>query len=238
MPKNVVIYSDGTGQRGGIQFDERRSNIYKLYRATRCGPDSSINPAEQLTFYDPGIGTLPAGLGFFWGAARWLHNLISQATGLGLTRNIIDCDASIIQLWQPGDRIFLFGFSRGAYTVRCVAAVLALCGVPTRMKDESQLRRDEGTARKIAREAVKKVYQHVNSPRDTNYLPQRAALAARFRSEYGSDSKGKSNAYPHFIGVFDTVAAIANYGSLALVAGLGVLLIAALSGILWFFLGH
>jgi len=238
LGKNIVIFSDGTGQRGGLLFDERRSNIYKLYRATRCGPDTSINPAEQLAFYDPGIGTLPAGIGFLEAIARKIYNLVSQATGLGLTKNIVDCYAAIIRMWQPGDRIFLYGFSRGAYTVRCVAAVLALCGVPTRMKDESQLRRDEGTARKIAREAVKKVYQHVSSPRDTNYLPQRAALAARFRSEYGSDSKGKSNAYPHFIGVFDTVAAIANYGSLALVAGLGVLLIAALSGILWFFFGH
>ena len=47
--KNIVIFSDGTGQRGGLLFDERRSNIYKLFRATRCGPDSPINPAEQLT---------------------------------------------------------------------------------------------------------------------------------------------------------------------------------------------
>jgi len=238
LKKNIVIFSDGTGQRGGLLFDERRSNIYKLYRATRCGPDTSVNPAEQLTFYDPGIGTLPAGIGFLEAIARKIYNLVSQATGLGLTKNIVDCYAAIIRMWQPGDRIFLFGFSRGAYTVRCVAAVLALCGVPTRMKDGSQLRRDEATARKIAREAVKKVYQHVSSPRDTNYLPQRDALAARFRSEYGSDSNGESNAYPHFIGVFDTVAAIANYGSLALVAGLGVLLIAALSGILWFFFGQ
>ena len=65
MPRNIVIFSDGTGQRGGLLFDERRSNIYKLYRATRCGPDSSINPAEQVTYYDPGIGTVPSGLGFF-----------------------------------------------------------------------------------------------------------------------------------------------------------------------------
>lgn len=238
MPKNVVIYSDGTGQRGGIQFDERRSNIYKLYRATRCGPDSSINPAEQLTFYDPGIGTLPAGLGFFWGAARWLHNLISQATGLGLTRNIIDCYASIIQLWQPGDRIFLFGFSRGAYTVRCVAAALALCGVPTQMKDGTPLKRDENDARRIAREAVTKVYQHVSSPRDAKYIPQRTALAQRFRRSYDSDDNGDSNAYPHFIGVFDTVAAIANYGSLVLVATIGFSIIAVTSGVLWFFYPH
>jgi len=238
LGKNIVIFSDGTGQRSGLLFDERRSNIYKLYRATRCGPDISINPTEQLAFYDPGIATLPAGIGFVDAIIRKAYNLVSQATGLGLTEIIVDCYAAIVRLWQPGDRIFLFGFSRGAYTIRCVAAVLALCGAPTRMKDGSQLRRDEATAGKIAREAVKKVYQHVSSPRDNKYLPQRTALAAKFRSEYGSDSNGKSNAYPHFIGVFDTVAAIANYDSLVLVATLTVALVVALSSILWFFFGH
>ena len=39
--RNIVILSDGTGQRGGVYFDEARTNIYKLYRAARCGPDSS-----------------------------------------------------------------------------------------------------------------------------------------------------------------------------------------------------
>jgi uncharacterized protein (DUF2235 family) len=63
MPKNIVIFSDGTGQRGGVLVDERRSNIYKLYRATRCGPDSAVDPKEQLAHYDAGIGTLPPGLG-------------------------------------------------------------------------------------------------------------------------------------------------------------------------------
>jgi uncharacterized protein (DUF2235 family) len=63
MAKNIVIYFDGTGQRGSRLFDERRTNVYKLYRATRCGPDSSINPAEQIAFYDPRIGSLPHGIG-------------------------------------------------------------------------------------------------------------------------------------------------------------------------------
>ena len=235
MGKNIVVFSDGTGQRGGLFVDERRSNIYKLYRACRCGPDSSINPAEQLSYYDPGIGTLPAGLGLLGAIERKIHNWVSQATGLGLTANIIDCYAAIVQLWQPGDRIFLFGFSRGAYTARCVAAVLALCGVPTRMKDDSALKRDDTSARIIAKEAVKKIYQHVSSPRDSEYVPQRVALAERFRRQYGSDASGKSNAYPYFIGVFDSVASVASYGSLAFVSILAFMLIAFLSSILWFF---
>lgn len=45
MTKNILIFSDGTGQAGGIRFDEDRTNIYKLYRATRCSPDSTIDPA-------------------------------------------------------------------------------------------------------------------------------------------------------------------------------------------------
>jgi uncharacterized protein (DUF2235 family) len=134
VPKNILIFSDGTGQAGGLTSDENVSNIYKLFRATRCGPDSDIDPSKQLTFYDPGLGSQPES-GVFGAerAYRWLHNLVSQATGLGITMNIVDCYAAILQMWQPGDRVFLFGFSRGAYTVRCVAAVLSLCGVPTTM---------------------------------------------------------------------------------------------------------
>jgi uncharacterized protein (DUF2235 family) len=65
MAKNILIYSDGTGQRSGVFLDENRSNIYKLYRATRCGPDTAVDPAEQLAFYDPGIGTSPIDANFF-----------------------------------------------------------------------------------------------------------------------------------------------------------------------------
>ena len=61
MAKNIIVFSDGTGQRGGVTFDESRTNIYKLFRATRCGPDSSIDPALHLTYYDPDLGTIPEG---------------------------------------------------------------------------------------------------------------------------------------------------------------------------------
>ncbi|MGY3532244.1 uncharacterized protein (DUF2235 family) [Bradyrhizobium sp. USDA 4452] len=65
MPKNILIFSDGTGQAGGLRPDENRSNIYKLYRATRCGPDTAIDPREQLTFYDAGLGSRPPGGALF-----------------------------------------------------------------------------------------------------------------------------------------------------------------------------
>jgi uncharacterized protein (DUF2235 family) len=125
VPKNILIFSDGMGQAGGLTPDENVSNIYILCRATRCGPDSDIDTSEQLTFYDPGLGSqLKSGVFGAERAYRWLHNLVSQATGLGITMNIVDCYAAILRMWQPGDRVFLFGFSRAAYTVRCVAAVL------------------------------------------------------------------------------------------------------------------
>ena len=128
--RNIVILSDGTGQRGGVYFDEARTNVYKLYRAARCCPDSCVSPERQLAFYDAGLGTRPTGTGVN-SLGRKIYNYVSQATGLGVTRNIIDCYAEVIQLWRPGDRIFLLGFSRGAYTVRCVATALCYSGIPT-----------------------------------------------------------------------------------------------------------
>lgn len=234
MAKNILVFSDGTGQRGGVLFEERRSNIYKLYRATRVGPDSSIDPAEQFAFYDAGIGTVPGGITDIGRIGRWIYNLIGQATGLGLTANIIDCYAAIIRVWEPGDRIFLFGFSRGAYTVRCVGGVLALCGVPTHASGGGPLKRDPVSAGRMAKKAIRRIYQHFRAPRKEKPDPLRAALAARFRADYGSNAGGKSNAYPYFIGVFDTVASLANRTLFFVLGVMAVLLLAGASGVLYF----
>jgi uncharacterized protein (DUF2235 family) len=241
MGKNILIFSDGTGQAGGISFDETRSNIYKLYRATRVGPDSPVNPAEQIAYYDAGLGSKPPSGGAVAYYVRKVHNLISQATGLGLTANIIDCYEMLVRLWQPGDRIYLFGFSRGAYTVRCLGGVLALCGVPTRERDGSSMKRDTVNARRIAKRAVKRVYQYTTSrsedlatPLQKRLLQQRRELARRFREQHGSGLDDQSNAYPYFIGVFDTVAALANTGLMLILSiTLIVLALALAGGILW-----
>ena len=208
MPKNILIFSDGTGQAGGVRPDQRLSNVYKLYRATRSGPDSGIDPSRQVAFYDAGLGTdLDVGAMPFR-IYSFLRKLIASITGTGLTRNIIECYENIVRVYEPGDRIYLFGFSRGAYTVRSVANVLSLCGVPTTWRDGRPLRTFGRELRSVAAEAVKSVYEYgAGTPSGMDRAAQ-AELARRFRATYGSDANGKANVVPHFIGVFDTVAAL------------------------------
>jgi len=242
MGKNVLIFSDGTGQVGGIKFDEDRTNIYKLFRATRVAPDSCVNPERQLAFYDPGLGSPVDGGHLYGGFARRVYNTISQATGLGITANIVDCYAALIRLWKPGDRIFLFGFSRGAYTIRCLAAVVAKCGIPTHGKGGSPLKLDIASTCALASYAVKHIYQFTSSRpmAEANVLQRflldtRELLAKRFREDYGSavaNSPELANVYPYFIGAFDTVAALGSFWKTLGIAIAFVVAAAAVSGLL------
>lgn len=208
LRRNILIFSDGTGQAGGLFPDELRSNIYKLYRATRCGPDTSIKAAQQIAFYDPGLGSQANDGQVKYGWRRRIYNFLSQATGLGITANIIDCYAAILKLWRPGDRIYVFGFSRGAYTVRCLGGVLAYCGVPTRNADGTPLLRNSENVQAIATEAVKQVYQYKGSIEGNPFAAEREEAARKFREKYGAANGSKANAVPYFIGVFDTVASV------------------------------
>lgn len=120
MPKNIVIFSDGTGQDGGVRPEQRISNVYKMYRACRVGFENAIDPRKQVSFYDPGLGT-DIGATALTAPVRFVQKFLASVTGRGITRNIAECYEFIINHYQPGDRILLIGFSRGAYTVRCIA---------------------------------------------------------------------------------------------------------------------
>jgi hypothetical protein len=105
-------------------------------------------------------------------------------------------------------------------------------GVPTRLENGAPMKYDGGTARRLAKIAVKKVYQHTASvplakatPRQKELMDQRSELARQFREKYASRQDDKSD-YPFFIGVFDTVASIASKGSLIILV-LAVLAVAA-----------
>ncbi|WP_373027982.1 phospholipase effector Tle1 domain-containing protein [Sulfitobacter sp.] len=211
MAKNILIFSDGTGQVGGLHPDQRLSNIYKMYRAMRPGPSSPIRPEEQVCYYDPGLGAGEVG-GL---TLKRIRNTLSAAVGTGIDENVIDCYEKIISYYEPGDRILLFGFSRGAYTVRAVTNVMNLCGVPTQMPDGSAVPLHGPRLRKIASDAVNFVYNHGNGfPRGLQpYYERREELGRRFRKKYrsfvpGAQEDVQGNVQPTFVGVFDTVAAL------------------------------
>lgn len=225
MPKTILIFSDGTGQIGGLKPDQRLSNIYKMYRAMRPGPDSPIKPELQVAYYDPGLG---AGETQGLTLSR-VRNILSAGVGTGIDENVMDCYAAIISYYEPGDRICLFGFSRGAYTVRALANVLNLCGVPTKAVNGGPAPRYGPLLRVITEHAVRKVYNHGAGSSRAAYEEEREKLASRFRDLYGSngvgaDGEDQGNVQPHFIGVFDTVAALGSRAAAIVVLGAFALL--------------
>jgi hypothetical protein len=163
---------------------------------TRTGPDIPIDPKRQIAFYIRGVGT-PGDTSISVWRLGW--ETIQQLIGAGLTSRIVDCYAATISVWRPGDRIYLFGFSRGAYTARCVAHVLELAGVPT--ADGAGPFSFEPTAlRRVAKTSVRALYS-LGLP--ASNLDKRKRKLDAFRAQYRS-----ADAIPHFIGVWDTVAAL------------------------------
>ena len=194
MARNIGIFSDGTGQAGGAN-PINWTNVYRLFMATR-----EADGVGQICFYDPGLGSNPDE-GEIRGPFRRFKDLLAQATGYGITDNIIDCYAALLCAYKPGDRVFLFGFSRGAYTVRSLGGVLALCGVPggfaevTRWDGFSDVIKME-EVRALAASAVKDVYMIKDAT-------ARAEAATAFRKRHGTQP-----APPFFVGVWDTVRAL------------------------------
>lgn len=105
--KNIVVFSDGTGQEGG---EGNNSNVYKLFQMVEDRTD------EQIAFYDPGLGT------------GW-KKVTGNIAGAGISKNILECYQFISDNYKWGDRIFLFGFSRGAATVRSLAGFISRFGI-------------------------------------------------------------------------------------------------------------
>ena len=124
--------------------------------------------------------------------------------GAGLTSRIVDCYAAIISVWQPGDRIYLFGFSRGAYTARCVAHVLELVGIPTKANG-GPLSLEPTALRGVAKAGVKTMYA-LGLP--VKKLDKRKRNLEAFRAKYDCVIGAGTGAIPYFVGVWDTVAAL------------------------------
>ena len=111
-PRNIVLCFDGTWNS-----DDRASptNVVKTFRAL---PASTAAGTGQISYYDRGVGT-----GRF-------DRVRGGVVGLGLARNVELAYVWLSSNYRSGDRLFLFGYSRGAYTARSLAGLIGLCGVP------------------------------------------------------------------------------------------------------------
>jgi uncharacterized protein (DUF2235 family) len=109
MPKRIVYCADGTWQD-----PLNNTNVYRLYKAL-------LVTSEQVTFYDDGVGADASGI----------SRVLQGAFGQGLFQKIMDGYTKIAHVYEAGDEIFLFGFSRGAYTARSLAGMIANCGLPS-----------------------------------------------------------------------------------------------------------
>lgn len=116
-PRNILICCDGTGN----EVSGDLSNVLKLFRM-------ADKDEGQRVFYDPGVGTI--GSDNAWEQLRTkAKGVFGLATGAGLDDNILDAYRFLVQTYVSGDRIYLFGFSRGAYTVRALAAFVHMVGL-------------------------------------------------------------------------------------------------------------
>ncbi len=117
MAKNIIVCSDGTGNTA---IKGRGTNVFKIFESVdlnRHRFDPQLVP--QIAIYDDGVGTddfKPL-------------KLLGGATGCGLSRNVKQLYKELCRVYDPGDRIFLFGFSRGAFTVRTLAGLICTCGI-------------------------------------------------------------------------------------------------------------
>lgn len=127
MAKNIVILCDGTSN----EISSDRTNILRLYGTLK-------KSEEQIVFYDPGVGTFGADDSFFKTTRKGVE-VLGLATGWGLDTNVLEAYRFLVEHYDHGekdkngkrdsDRIYLFGFSRGAYTARVLAGFIHTVGL-------------------------------------------------------------------------------------------------------------
>jgi Uncharacterized alpha/beta hydrolase domain (DUF2235) len=175
MPKNIVICCDGTGNAYG----ECNSNVVNLY-------STLIVNEKQAAYYHPGVGTMgaPAARGKL--ETKW-SKLKGLAFGSGLLDNIGDAYRFLMDKYEDADRIYLFGFSRGAYTVRGLAGMLHMCGL--------LCPGNEGLIPYILK-------MYARRSRDAGGLQSTLAVAEGFKYTFSRHCD------VHFAGLWDTVSSV------------------------------
>ena len=169
MPKNIAVCCDGTGN----EYGAANSNVVKLYWALSAQD-------KQIAYYHPGVGTMGSrnalsAIGKWWTQVRGL------AFGYGFSDNIADVYSFLMGQFNPGDQIFIFGFSRGAYTARALCGLLHMFGLLT-----------------PGNEALIPYALRLYKSND----PCKFEIAAGFRTTFSIPCT------PYFVGLWDTVSSV------------------------------
>ena len=184
MARNLVLCCDGTSN----QFAKDRTSVIKLFHALEKDPN------QQGVYYHPGIGTrAPSGIGTKVGG--WFGKTAGLAFGYKLQDDIVDAYRYLMNAYQPGDRVFIFGFSRGAYTARVIAAMLHMYGLAAPGNEA------------LIPYAVDMMWR-------ISQLKKQADIGAAFK--LADDFKGTISCREcatHFLGVWDTVNSVGWIGS-------------------------
>ncbi|MBW4476316.1 MAG: DUF2235 domain-containing protein [Tolypothrix brevis GSE-NOS-MK-07-07A] len=161
--KRLVVCCDGTWQN---LTSPCPSNVVKLAQSVKSIAHDGVT---QVIFYDEGIGTEG-------------YKILGAATGLGIDKNIEDCYRFLSLNYVDGDEIYLFGFSRGAYTVRSLAGMIYCSGL-------------------LDRPHVTKAHEAYELYRNRGVKP-RDKVAVEYRETYGD------RVPITLLGCFDTVGAL------------------------------
>ena len=158
------------------------------------------DPAVQRLYYDPGVGTLPEP-GVLTALGMRISEWIDLAFGTGLIGKVQSAYSYLMDVWEPGDRVFLFGFSRGAYTVRVLAGVLHALGL---------LPRGNGNLVPYVMRLFKAVRKE-GTPEAAGAEPGYWKLCNEFRWTFARPVPGAGDSRRfgvHFLGVWDTVSSV------------------------------
>jgi uncharacterized protein (DUF2235 family) len=188
-PKSIVLFSDGTGNSSAQLF---KTNVWRTYEAVDLGP-ATQGKRKQIAFYDDGIGT---------SAFRPLA-MLAGMLGIGLKRNILDIYRFACRNYQAGDHIYGFGFSRGAFTIRLVIALIASQGLVQSTTEAELMARSADAYRTFRRKFEPRILKQ-----PTRLLRNlRDWMIAWLRGRQRLEDKPNLHPTLRFVGVWDTVSA-------------------------------
>lgn len=193
MPKNIIICADGTGN---TTVKGRGTNVFKLYEAVdQNGHRFDSSAVQQVAIYHDGVGTE---------SLKWVR-IFGGVFGWGLSRNVKQLYGELARVYDKDDRIFLFGFSRGAFTVRTLAGLVTSCGIvdPTRYPTNHGFWRAVRHAYRYYRRKYQTVFSRLLRGKVVIGDEELRKFSVGIEAFADPDRK-----IIHFIGVWDTVDAV------------------------------